>query len=36
MVIIPKHSTINSGDLVLVTNNLNMIKQFQKEEKTNG
>jgi hypothetical protein len=31
--IIPKLSKINAGDLVLVTNNLKLIEQFQNEEK---
>ena len=33
MVIIPKPSKIKKGDLVLVTNNLNLISKFIKEEK---
>ena len=33
MVIIPKKSNIQKGDLVLVTNNLNLINKFTKEEK---
>ena len=32
MVIIPKHSRIKKGELVLVTNNLAMINKFQREE----
>lgn len=33
MIIVPKHSKIKKGDLVLITNNLNMINKFQEEEK---
>jgi len=33
--IIPKNSKIKEGDLVLITNNLNMINKAKKEE-TNG
>jgi len=36
MVIIPKNSNIESGDLVLISNNLNLIKKFKKEEEENG
>jgi len=31
--IIPKHSQIKRGDMVLVTNNLKLISKFQTEEK---
>lgn len=32
-VVIPKKSLIKSGDQVLITNNLNLINKFTKEEK---
>ena len=32
MVIIPKRSNIKKGELVLVTNSINLINKFQKEE----
>ena len=32
MVIIPKHSKIKKGELVLVTNNLALINKVQREE----
>ena len=33
MVIVPKNSNIQKGDLVLVTNNLGLVNKFLKEEK---
>ena len=33
MIIIPKGSDIKKGELVLITNNLNLINKFQTEEK---
>jgi len=33
LVSIPKHSEIKRGDYVLITNNLNLVSKFQKEEK---
>lgn len=33
MVIIPKYSDIQKGDLVLITNDLNLVNKFQTEEK---
>jgi len=30
--IVPKKSNIGVGDLVLITNNLNLIKNYKKEE----
>jgi len=33
MVIIPKKSIIKKGDLVLITNNLNLINKFKIEDK---
>lgn len=33
MVVIPKKSKINSGEQVLVTNNLELINKFLEEEK---
>ena len=35
-VFIPKKSKIQGGDIVLITNNLNLITKFQKEEKNGG
>lgn len=34
--IIPKRSKIQGGEQVLITNNLNLINKFIKEEKING
>ena len=34
--IVPKHSLIKKGDLVLVTSNLKLIHKFQMEEKNGG
>lgn len=31
--IIPKKSKIKGGDMVLITNNINLINKFKKEEK---
>lgn len=35
-IIIPKKSEIKAGDLILITNNLNLITKFNKEEKNDG
>lgn len=35
-VFIPKKSKIQGGDMVLITNNLKLINEFIKEEKSNG
>ncbi len=36
MAIIPKRSEMKKGELVLITNNLNLINKFQEEENKNG
>lgn len=33
MIIVPKKSNIKGGDFVLITNNMNLINKFEKEEK---
>lgn len=36
MVIIPKNSKINYGELVLVTNNLTLVNKFKEQEDKDG
>lgn len=31
-IIIPKQSSINAGDLVVISNNLNLVNKFKTEE----